>query len=186
MLEKSKILKNAEKFFKTGQQYGFMSDQLIAFLGETIVGAPASTSLNMYGAYDGGLIDHSLRVTKYAVSLNDLLPETLRVSKESLVKVCILHQIGKTFLFKPCTSDWHVKQGKVFDFNENIVSMRVGERSVYYALSNGTSLTEQEYQAIVNFDKDDSDLQAKYHSTTLAMLLKQANEMAIMEVKNIK
>jgi hypothetical protein len=35
-----------------------------------------------------------------------------------------------------------------------------------------------------NHDKDDSDKQAKWHSTTLAVILRQANELAILEEKS--
>jgi hypothetical protein len=71
----------------------------------------------------------------------------------------------------------------MYEFNEDLVSMRIGERSVHYAISNGVSFTEEEYQAILNHDKDDTDKQAKWHSDTLGVVLRQANELAIMEEK---
>jgi hypothetical protein len=71
----------------------------------------------------------------------------------------------------------------MYEFNNELTSLSVGERSAVYALSNGVALTEEEFQAIVNHDKDDSDKQAKWHSTTLGVILKQANELAIMEEK---
>ena len=183
-LTQDKITKNAVKFFKTGEEYGFMPESLMTFLGAAIVGAPASTRKDMNNAFDGGLIAHTLLVTRYAVTLNDLLPEKLKVEKNSLVKICCLHQIGKAKLFVPCTSEWHKeKQGKMYDFNEELVSMRVGERSIMYATQNGVKLTDVEYQAILNFDKEEDDKQSKIHTNTLGKLLKMANELAIMEEK---
>src|SRR5690606_15923203 len=100
---------------------------------------------------EGGLVDHLLRVTKFAVSLNELLPEGMRVSKESIVKTGCLHQIGKSKLFKSKDSKWHNENGIFYDFNDDLVSMSVGERSVYYAFKFGIDLSEEETQAILNF-----------------------------------
>jgi hypothetical protein len=56
--------------------------------------------------------------------------------------------------------------------------MRVGERSAYYAISHGVSLTEEEYTAILFFDKTD-DKMSEYHNTMLGELLKMGNVLAI-------
>jgi hypothetical protein len=182
MLDKDKIIKNTKKYFETAEP--FMTERLTAFLGQDFMAAPASTNKDLNNAFEGGLIDHLLRTTKFAISFNAALPEKLRLPKEDLIKVCFLYQIGKAHLYTPCTSEWHIKnQGKMYDFRNEEVSMRVGERSAFYALSNGVFLTEIEYQAIVNHDKDDSDKQAKFHTSALGMLLKQANEWAIIEEK---
>jgi hypothetical protein len=184
---KEKILKNREKFEKTNDVHKILNEELLNFLGEDLYTAPASNMESMYNAYPGGLIDHILKVTKYTLFLNDSLPESIRLKKESIIKVCFLHQIGKSKLFKFCESEWHRKNtGKIYDFNEDLVSMRVGERSVYYALSYGVGLTEEEYQSIINFDKPDDDKQSKWYGSTLSTLLKQANELSIIECKNNK
>lgn len=181
-LTQDKILKNTEKYFKTGEKYKFMNEELMNFLGQDFIKAPASTLKSLHNAFEGGLVDHTLRVTSFAVKLNDVLPETMRVPIESLIKVSCLHQIGKAKLYKENTSQWHKdNQGKMYEFNDKMVSMSVGERSAHYALSYGIKLNEEEFQAIVNFAKDSTDKQAKYHSSTLGVLLRQAIELAIME-----
>ena len=184
MLTEEKLLKNTEKYFKTGEKYEFMTDGLMEFLGQDFISAPASTATNLHNAFSGGLISHLLLVTKYAVSLNGVLPESLKIEMDSLIKVCLLHQIGKARLYTPLDSKWHNDRGIMYEFNEELVSMRIGERSAHYATSHGVSLSEEEYQAILNHDKDDSDKQAKWHSTTLAVILRQANELAILEEKS--
>jgi hypothetical protein len=186
-LKSEQILKNTKKYFQTAQDQGFMTDELMSFLGDEFIKAPASTTKDLHNAFEGGLIDHLLRVTKYGVSINDtLIPENLKLDKKDVIKVCFLHQIGKAHLYTPCTSEWHrTNQGKMYDFNDEMVSMRVGERSAYYALSNGVLLTEEEYQAIVNYDKDDTDKQAKHHTSMHGKILKMANELAIIEEKNL-
>ena len=182
MITEEKILKNTEKYFKTAEAHGFMTDELMTLLGQEFIAAPASTRSDLHNAFEGGLIAHLLLTTKYAVELNNILPEDMRVDLKSLLKVTLLHQIGKAKLYV-AEDKWHQDRGMMYKFNNDLVSMSVGERSAIYALSNGVTLTEEEYQAIVNYDKDDSDKQAKWHSTTLGVILRQANELAIMDEK---
>tara|TARA_R110000868_G_scaffold292682_2_gene553202 strand:- start:358 stop:933 length:576 start_codon:yes stop_codon:yes gene_type:complete len=179
------IKANASKYFKTAEKYGFMTPELMDFLGLDIIKSPATTKLDSYNAYDGGLIDHLLNVTAYALKLNDIVPDHLQVDRASLIKVCLLHQIGKIKMFYPNPSKWHREnQGKMYEFTEDLVSMKVGERSAFYAMNYGVKLSEVEYQAIMNYDKDDTDRQAKWHSEPLAIILRQAHDLAIMDSKN--
>lgn len=185
-LEQEKIVANTKKYFDTATKFGFMNDELMSFLGTAFIQAPASTMESLHNAFEGGLIDHLLRVANYAVKINNSLPDDERVPQDSLLKVCFLHQIGKANLYTPCTSDWHRKnQGKMYEFNDNVVSMRVSERSVYYALSHGITLSEEEYSAILMFDKTD-DKMAEYHNSMLGDLLKMGNTLAIKHEKREK
>lgn len=183
-LTQEKIVSNTKKYFETANKYGFMNDELMSFLGESFIKAPASTMDSLHNAFEGGLIDHLLRVAFYAVRFNNALPEDKQVGQASLLKVCLLHQIGKANLYVPCESEWHRKnQGKMYDFNNDLVSMRVSERSLYYAMSHGIKFTEEEYSAIMMFDKTD-DQMAQYHNSTLGELLKISNIFAIKHEKS--
>jgi hypothetical protein len=185
-LTKAKIVANATKYFETAEKHGFATPELQAFLGLDFVGAPASTTLKLHNAFEGGLIDHILRVMKHAYLINkNNLVAGLKLSETSLFKIVLLHSIGKAKLYVVNDSEWHRKnQGKMYNFNEDLVSARVGERSAYYALTNGVELNEEEYAAIVNFDKLD-DAQAEWYNTTGGDLLKIAVRLAIMEEKHI-
>ena len=184
---KDKILKNKQTFLEKNELYGILNKELLDYLGEDLLTAPASTMTSLHNAFPGGLIDHVLKTTKYAIGINKLLPESMSVETNSIVKVCFLHQIGKTFLYKWCESEWHRNnQGKMYEFNEDLTSMKIGERSVYYTMKYGISLSEEEYQAIVNYDKSDDDKQSKWYGSTLSTILKQANDLAIIEEKNNK
>ena len=184
MLKTEQIVKNTKKYFQTAQDYGVMTDELIAFLGEAFIKAPATTMKNQYSAFEGGLIDHLLNVTKYAVTFNNALPETDRVDQKSLIRVCLLHQIGKAHLYTPCLSEWHkTNQGKMYEHNSEMIAMRVAERSLQYALSNGVKLTEEEFSAILMSDKTD-DKMAEFHNTMLGDILKTASLFAIKNEKN--
>ena len=186
-LEKERIVSNTKKYIDTATKLGFINDDLLNFLGDDFITAPASTMESLHNAFEGGLIEHLLNVAKYAVLINKSLPEDEKVDQNSLVKVCLLHQIGKAKLYKPCESEWHRKnQGKMYEFNEGLISMRIGERSIYYATKYGINLTEEEYVAILNFDKSD-DKMAEYHNSKVGELLKMGNILAInSERKNKK
>jgi len=183
---KDKILKNKEIFLEKNKLYGVLPKELLDFLGEDLITAPASSMTSLHNAFPGGLIDHILRTTKYAIGINKLLSPNMEVDTHSIVKVCFLHQIGKTFLYKWNESEWHRKnQGKIYEYNEELVSLKIGERSAYYSLKYGVELTDEEYQSIINYDKSDEDKQSKWYGCTLSTILKQANELAIIEEKNI-
>lgn len=183
-LTQEKIVKNTKTYYATLEKYGFFNDKLVEILGESFIKAPASTREDLHNAFEGGLIDHLLKVAKYAVYINKILPEELQVPEKSLLKISLLHQIGKAKLYLPKDSDWHKKQGILYDFNNELISMRVGERSVRYIMLAGIELNDEEYQAILNYDKDEEDKQAKWYTATLGIILRQANELAIIEEKN--
>ena len=182
-MTQEQIVKNTKKYFETANKLGFMTEDLMKFLGPEFIAAPASSMLEFHNAFEGGLIAHLLNTAKYAVSINNSLPEEEKVNQDSLVKVCLLHQIGKANLYKTCTSKWHREnQGKMYEFNEDLVSMRVGERSVYNAMSHGVSLTAEEFSAIIFFDKTD-DRMSEYHNSMLGELLKMGSVLAIKNEK---
>tara|TARA_R110000824_G_scaffold99969_1_gene237632 strand:+ start:2293 stop:2865 length:573 start_codon:yes stop_codon:yes gene_type:complete len=183
---KEKILKNKQIFLEKNDNYKIFTSELLDFLGEDLMTAPASSMLSLHNAFPGGLVDHILKTTKYAIGLSNLLPAKLSINSTSIVKVCFLHQIGKTFLYKWNESEWHRKnQGKIYEYNEELVSIKIGERSAFYALKYGVELNEEEYQSIVNYDKSDDDKQSKWYGCTLSTILKQANELAIIEEKSL-
>jgi len=183
-LTKEKIVANATKYFETAEKHGFATPELQEFLGLEFVGAPASTYKHLHNAFEGGLIDHTLRVMKHAyyINKNNLIDE-LKVSDASLFKVVLLHGIGKAKLYVKETDGWWIKnRGRMYNFNDELASMNIGERSVYYALKCNVELTEDECSAIVNYDKID-DSKAEWHNTTMGDVLKMAVRLAILEEK---
>jgi hypothetical protein len=184
MIDKKAIAKNKKIFEMTNEKYHVFTPKLVEFLGDNLFTAPASTMIALHNAFEGGLMDHLIRVAKYAAMLNEILPESMKCTKESILKVSFLCDIGKVFLYKPCESDWHRKnQGKIYEFIDENVSMSVGQRSLYYALSNDVMLTEDEAQSLLFFTEDGDDKTIKWHSTPLTKVLRTAIEFAIMEEK---
>ena len=188
MIDATQIEKNKKAYYASIKAYNVCHIDLVDKLADMgLFEAPASTMLNLHNAFPGGLVDHLIRVAGYAVKLNEMLPEALKQTKESVIRVSLLHGIGKTGLYTPCKSEWHIKnQGKMYEFNEDLTSMSIGERSVYYMISNNQCdgwLADIEYQAILNYDKGQGDKMAEWHTSSLGEILKMAIKLAIMEEK---
>jgi hypothetical protein len=183
-IAKEKVLKNAKKFHETGLKYEFVNDELMELLGEEFTSAPACSTLNLYNAHEGGLIQFILTITKYAVSVNELLPEDKKVNVKSLVRVCCLHQIGKAKMFVEQKSQWHKdNKGEMFIFNNDLLSMSVAERSIYYAMTAGIKLSEDEVFAIFNYNSDFAARPLKSEGEKLASILRVASMIAVIESK---
>lgn len=184
MLTLTQLESNQKRFQETNQKYNIFSKELLDFMGDAIYTSPASSSLNMIGCYPGGLLNHIIKGCRYSLKLNEILPDELKQPVATIVKVAFLCQIGKVFMFK--LPDRPAQGGKVYDFNDDIVRSHIGERSVYYALKYGVQLTEDEYQAIINIDKDDDDKMARYFSSPLTHIIKNGFELATFEEKNVR
>ena len=182
-LKKEEIVSNMKKYIDTSKKFNFMTPELEDLLGADFIKAPASTMKKLHNAFEGGLVDHILRIMKHAYHINKGMVDEMQISMESLIKVVYLHQIGKTNLYLPETSKWHRDNlGRMYDFNEDLTSMRVGERSAFYILKCGINLTDDEYVAIINHDKSD-DLQSEWHNSVIGDVLKVAIRLAIIEEK---
>lgn len=183
MLTIQQLEHNKAKFIETNEKYGIMTKELVDFLGDGLYTSPASTRLTMIGCYPGGLLNHIIKACKYAIKVNEILPEPLKQPVPIIVKTVFLAQIGKVFMY--CLSE-DAKHGQMYDFCDDTVRLRVGERSAYYAINHGVKLTEEEYQAILNLDKDDEDKMARYFSSPLTSIIKWGFELAVLEEKNGK
>ena len=181
-LTSEEIQKNYNTFVELGTvKYNVFDDKLLNILGKDLITAPSSTKLDLYNAFPGGMIDHTLKTIKWAFILNKRLGE-LKLNEDSLIKVTLLYQIGKVNMYVMHISDWHRKKGIMYDYKDNDVSMRVSDRSLYYIAKSGIDLTEEEYMAICNYDKVNDNM-AEFHNTPLGDLLMAANKMAILEIK---
>lgn len=184
MISKEKVLKNAKKFNDTGIKYEVVNDKLMEMLGDGFITAPCTTSTNLYNAYEGGLIEHIINVTKHALNVNESLPDGKKVSKGSLIRVCLIHQIGKAKMYIEQTSKWHREnKGEMYTWNDDLLSMSVAERSVYYTLKSGINLTEDEVYAIYNYNSEFAQKPLTSEGDKLAAILRVANMIATIEEK---
>lgn len=158
-------------------------DRLIKWLETTdFYFAPANPSTNMAGCQPGGLVQHLINVGTYMLKQNEMLTETLKISKKSIVTVALLHDFGKINLFKINSNDYFRKQGKIYEYNNDLTSMQIGERSLYY-LQNLVTLTAEEFQTILFFGKND-DKQAEYFGNIMVSMLRNSIKMSEYVMKN--
>jgi hypothetical protein len=126
-------------------------EKLIEFLGERLVMCPGSIYQKQSWSRPGGLIDYSLNValtmTKISKALNKTIPE------KSIFMVAFFHNIGmvgdleEDYLI-PQKSDWHIKQGMLYAYNEKLRKSIISHRSLFLLQSFGISLTHDEWTAI--------------------------------------
>ena len=148
MLTIQQLEHNKTKFIETNKKYNIMTKELLDFLGDNLYISPASTRLSMVGCYPGGLLNHIIKACKYAIKVNEILPEFLKQPIPTIVKVVFLSQIGKVFMFCITENEYNKKQGIMYDFCDDIVRLRIGERSAYYATKYGVQLSEEEKKII--------------------------------------
>lgn len=177
----SKYKKRLVKYVGEGQ-----TESIIKALGgeEAVMNATFANISNTGLAYKGSLCHTLIVLTTYAIKLNELLPDDKRVNNDEIVKVALLSHIGKVLLYKESNDEWRKKNlGEMFTYNNNLEgALRVGERSFLIAENAGVKFTELEYEAMLIMDKqnDKSDNYTKYYSSTLSLIIKQANEIVTM------
>ena len=117
--------------------------------GERLVVAPRSLKLKD-GGYPGALIVFSLSVASNA----SLMSKHLN-NKKSLVKVSLLHELGRLGdfeqdLYHSQDSDWHrEKLGQHYKYNEECLRMSISNRTLWLCSSLGINLDQSEYIAIL-------------------------------------
>ena len=182
-MEKDLIVSNYAKYKK----------RLVAYIGEditgsiidrlggedTIMNATFASKTDTGLAYEGAFCKTILNLTAYAVSINELLPESRRADKNSIVKVCLLSQIAKVIMYEDNKNEWEKeKRGIPYGFVDLEGALRTGERSALIAMSCGVQFTEDEYEAMLIMDKEGlNDNYTKYFSSVLSMVIRQSNEI---------
>ena len=160
-------------------------NNLLDKLGERMVMCPASSRLDQYSAYPGGLIEHSLAVAGTLRGIND--SQSLGLEVAAILKVSLLHDLGKIGdnkreLFIEQDSDWHRdKLGQMYKYNENLQKMSVSHRTLFLLQSFGVALTCDEWIAIQLAQGSHFEENRFYVGSepTLALALQQAKALAI-------
>ena len=154
-------------------------NKLSETISEKLLNATYSTKVDTGLAGDGTLLQTILyKLTAFAVKMNEMLPEEKRVNKETLIKICLLHQISKAIRLIPNDNEWEVeKRGILYKYNDENPSIRTGLHSLILAQQAGISFTADEAEAMTVNDRDLSDDQARWHQSTLSSIVRMANEM---------
>ena len=148
-------------------------------LGEKLMNATYSIKLDTGLCGDGLFLQTILyRLTTFAVKINEILPEDKRIDKETLIKICLLHQIAKAVRFTPNDNVWEVeKKGILYKYADDNPSIRTGLHSLILAQQAGITFTAEEAEAMTVNDRDLTDDQARWHQSTLSSIIRMANEM---------
>ena len=179
-------LSNYELYLKKLDNLGIDTTKLSEDYGEQLADATFGMNSENGLAYDGALIYTLLyKLTPYAIKINELFPKEIQVDKSSLVKVCLLHQIAKAVRLTKNDNEWEIKnRGLVYKYMPNQPSIRTGLHSLVIAQNCGIQFTPEEAEAMTVNDRDLSDDQARWHSSLMASIVRQANEMVYLEANN--
>ena len=162
VLSEEEILKNSEMFQKLCNSFKApeRKDKINTFLGlyeEKIYTAPASTRAEYHGAYIGGLIHHTLAVTKNLMEISKLWGPELE--RDSLLLVGLFHDIGKAVTLKgedqyvEQDGKWKNEKGILYEFNPEIRDgLTHAQRSIRLLSHHGVQMTDEEYLAILSHD----------------------------------
>lgn len=68
----------------------------------------APGSLNWHHAFEGGLLEHTVAITKMAMKTADVLRSVygIEINKDVLISGCLLHDIGKVFEYSKESGEW--------------------------------------------------------------------------------
>lgn len=158
---------------------------------------PASTKY--HGAYEGGLVEHSINVY---YTLKDMIKyifpnEPNKYSEETIAIVSLFHDLCKIDKYMKGTKNVKNKetgeweQVEVFEYNPNQVRLGHASSSVYKILD-FIMLTEEEKQAIhwhmgafdISPYNSNYDMGNAFNNNTLAFALHMADMMATYVVEN--
>ena len=140
---------------------GTRKDNLLAmysFFEERMVIAPASGLEHYHNCFEGGYVDHVLRVIKCAKELhkswNLMGAISSDFTEEELMFSALNHDLGKIGdrefpYYIPNPSEWHRKnQGKIYDYHPKLRHMSVPDRSLFLLQDFGIPFTVNEAIAI--------------------------------------
>ena len=164
-LTEEQIVENWDKLMKVIQDHfvGDRREKLEAMyedLEERMSMQPASSIDHYHNAFEGGYVDHVLRVIECAQKVHSLWTEMgadmSGYTKEELIFVALNHDIGKMGFpgegnetYIPNDSEWHRKNmGRIYKVNPNNQFTLVNDLSIWLLQHYGISITWNEMLGI--------------------------------------
>jgi len=180
--------KNLKLFFKKLSQLGIETSYLEEKYGNNILNGSFTNSNEFGNAYEGSLLEIILKtLTPYAVKLNELLPDEKKVDKNTLVKICLLHQLAKAIRLVPNDNSWEIeKRGLIYKYDNELPSIRTGLHSLILCQNCGIGFTAEEAEAMTVNDRDLTDDQARWHSSIMSTIVRQASELTYLTLNDKK
>ena len=199
-ISENKINEFYTEFISELNSVGVDTEKLVKFVGEDrIKQSPAGLEVKSGLACPGALLFLIINSLKYAKKLysattsektvqtatgtDTRMVNELGVNYESLVKVALLHHIGKAMIYEPNDDEWQVnKRGIIYKWVDNDTTINCGERSQYICQRCGIEFSETEFEAMKINDKNNEDKFSMLHIQPLSMLIKQADELTYMRI----
>lgn len=181
--------KNLELYLKKLSQLGVDVSNVSDNFKELLMNASFVPQDDFGNAHKGSLLEIVLRVlTPYAIKLNEMLPAEVQVDKNELIKICMLHHISKAIRMVPNDNEWEMqKLKKMFKYDENQPSIKTGLHSAVLAAQEfSVPITAEFMEAMTINDRDLSDNQARFHCSTMASIVRMANEMTYIQINQKK
>jgi hypothetical protein len=182
--ELNKIQENWDLFL--GLVNGKISDptvreplsKLCKELEDRLAVCPASTRKEYIGAFPGGLVWHSLNVLKVMKELNKIYDA--KYTPDNLIVVSLFHDLGKIGnededYYLPNESDWHKKNGMIYEINKDLPPTSVASRTMWWLNSSNVPLSEVEVHAIMSLQQMGQMFNNElYNIPMLSMMLQQS------------
>lgn len=148
---------------------------------------PATQKREYYSAFPGGLCFHNLHVLQWIGRFSFLMAPN-EFSNETLLLVSLFHEIGKMGTedqeyFIPQSSDWHRKQGMLYEINPDIGFVKIPQRSLMLLQGASIKLDKEEYMAILLHEgqNDETNRHYAHKENKLATILHFADSWAIKQ-----
>lgn len=170
------------------KELGLMSETLRNWINvnsKLIQAAPFSRDINTGRAYEGSLLTTMNEMLWIASKLNSIFYKNL-LDDNSIKKITLLQHLSKGLMFEPNDNAFEKKKGYKWKFTGLPNALRTGERSLLLCLQFGVPFTNDEYEAMTIIDKDKSDSYISMHSSTLASLISQTNDIINAKVNIYK
>ena len=195
-LTPEEIQENYNKFvsyaMKTGDHRKDALEKFFSHFEERLALCPGSSRTSFHNCFPGGLVEHSLRVLKNCNRLVQVYKEDFpNISKEEMIFGCLFHDIGKIGSideerYLPQKSDWHAKQGMLYEFNDKMPFMSTPDMGVFLLQHFGVQITHNEWLCIKLNDGQYAEANAEYKlkEGILPLLVHQADVVATITEKN--
>lgn len=195
-LTPEQIKENYEKFvslaMKTGDFRKESLERFFAHFEERLALCPASSKTGFHNAFPGGLVEHSLRVLRNCNRLVQVYKDIFDISQESMIFASLFHDIGKLGgideeRYVPQTSDWHAKQGNLYEYNPKMPFLTTAHGGLFLLQSFGVKMSHEEWQSILLNDGqyDEGNVAYKLKESPLALLVHQADVVATITEKKL-
>jgi hypothetical protein len=151
---------------------------------------PASAKTHFHNCFPGGLVEHSLRVLKNCNRLAQVYKGDVEIDQQELIFSCLFHDIGKVGdldneRYVPQTSDWHAKQGNLYEYNPKMTFLTTPHMGLYILQAFGVKMTTNEWKSLLLNDGmyAEANHDYKLKEDFLPLLVHQADVMATLTEK---